>query len=335
MVRRHGDCTTCMERGHDTDAQMEEKQNEATTCGPYIKATGTACIQNAVFHGPASHNARNRSKNSQRRGITQLAFIIALGLLLKGIQVIEAAQWQPDKYYGNTGLPLGFKHEGIETNKPQIKDQIGSLSGPLSGTITPDEKQGQLWALLTTQRQTSGMTGGEETPRARMSLSQQEGKKDDRNLEEYYSCRQTAIRNKIEIKELPKKVVGTPTSHQTSRKRQETESGKLRSIKFTTEKHELCHKEMGTAISKGEYWNGQYRSPFPESGSYKAEEHSRIWQEIWGRSHQDSLYRQTPRIVKVIVRGSIDKERYNQLKWEWIEVETRHLNSVDELERGT
>ena len=92
---------------------------------------------------------------------------------------------------------------------------------------------------------------------------------------------------------------------------------------------------MGTAISKGEYWNGQYRSPFPESGSYKAEEHSRIWQEIWGRSHQDSLYRQTPRIVKAIVQGSIEKERYNQLKWEWIEVETRHLQSVDELERGT
>ena len=179
------------------------------------------------------------------------------------------------------------------------------------------------------------MTGGEETPRARMSLTQQEGKKNDRNLEEYYICRPTAIRNKTKIKVPPKKVVETPTSHQTSRRRQETESGKLRSIKFTTEKHELCDKEMRTAISKGEHRNGQYRLPFPESRSYKAEEHSRIWQEIWGRSHQDSLYRQTPRIVKVIVRGSIDKERYNQLKWEWTEVETRHLKSVDELERGT
>ena len=99
-----------------------------------------------------------------------MAFIIALGILLKGIQVSEAAQWQPDKYCGKTGLPLGFEYEGIETNRPQIKDQIGSLRVPLSGTITPDEKQGQFWAILTTQRQTSGMTGGEETPRARMSL---------------------------------------------------------------------------------------------------------------------------------------------------------------------
>jgi hypothetical protein len=147
------------------------------------------------------------------------------------------------------------------------------------------------------------MIGGEETLSARMSLSQQEGKKEGCNLEEYYSCRQTAIGNKIEIKELPKKVVGTP--YQTSRKRQETESGKLRSIKFTIKNHELCHKGMGTAISKGEYWKGQYRSPFPESGSYKAEEDSRIWQEVWRR------YMQTPRIVTAIIWGSIDKERYN------------------------
>ena len=83
-----------------------------------------------------------------------------------------------------------------------------------------------------------------------MSLSQQEGKKNDHNLEKYYICRQTAIRNKTEIKVLPRKVVETPTSHQTSRRRQETESGKLRSIKFTTEKHELCHKERATDTSK-------------------------------------------------------------------------------------
>ena len=108
LKRGYGDCTTCLGRGHDTDAEREEKQNEATTCGtqmcPRIKATGTACIQNTVFHEPTSHNARNRSRYSQGRGITQLAFIIALGLLLKGIQVIPQAQagysptqWQPDK----------------------------------------------------------------------------------------------------------------------------------------------------------------------------------------------------------------------------------------------
>ena len=103
---------------------MEMNQNETTTCGLYIKASGTACnsIQNAVFHGSASHNARSRSTNSQRRVIPQLTFIIALGILLKGIQVSEAAQWQPDKYCGKTGLPLGFEYEGIETNRPQIKD---------------------------------------------------------------------------------------------------------------------------------------------------------------------------------------------------------------------
>ena len=152
-----------------------------------------------------------------------MAFIIALGLLLKGIQVIEAAQWQ---YYGNTGLPLGFEYEGIETNKPQVKDQIGSLSAPLSGTITPDENQGQFWDILTTQWQASGRKGGEETPRAWRSLSQQEGKK-----------------NKTNIKVLPRKVVETPASHQTSGRRQESDSRKLRSIQFTTEKHELCHKK--------------------------------------------------------------------------------------------
>ena len=91
MIRRKGDCTTCLERGHDADAHMEMNQNETTTCGLYIKASGTACnsIQNAFFHGSASHNARSRSTNSQRRVIPQLTFIIALGILLKGIQVSE------------------------------------------------------------------------------------------------------------------------------------------------------------------------------------------------------------------------------------------------------
>jgi hypothetical protein len=41
---------------------------------------------------------------------------------------------------------------------------------------------------------------GEETPRAGLTLSQQEEKREDRNIEVYYSCRQNATR---EINEIP------------------------------------------------------------------------------------------------------------------------------------
>jgi hypothetical protein len=73
-VRRNGDYTTCLERGHEAEAHMEMDQNETPTCGLYSKASGTTCnsIQNAVFHGSTSHNAQNGGTNPQRSVIPQL-----------------------------------------------------------------------------------------------------------------------------------------------------------------------------------------------------------------------------------------------------------------------
>jgi hypothetical protein len=143
---------------------MEMDQNETPTCGLYIKASRKTCnsIQNAVFHGSTSHNAQSGSTNPHKSVIPQLTLIIALGILPKGIQVREAAQWQPDRYCGKTDLPLGFEYKVIERNRPQLKDRIKTLRVPLSGTLTPDEEK---------HTQTSGVIRGEETPRAGLTLS--------------------------------------------------------------------------------------------------------------------------------------------------------------------
>jgi hypothetical protein len=97
-------------------------------------------------------------------------------------------------------------------------------------------------------------------------------------------------------------VVGTPYGHRTSKKNNEIKSRQLRSIKFTIEKHELYHNQP-KAIPKVEYWNGQYRSQFLESGSYTEE--------------------------------NVHQERYNQIKRDWMKMETGHSNPVDKLEKRT
>ena len=89
MVRRNGDCTTCLKRGHDADAHMARNLGESPICGLYVKASGAVCtsIQNTVFHGSASHHTQSNNTKSQTRVIPQLTLLIDLGILLKGVQV--------------------------------------------------------------------------------------------------------------------------------------------------------------------------------------------------------------------------------------------------------
>ena len=75
QVLKHGDCTICLIRDHDTDAHMARaagKPDKLQTCGLYDKASGTNCssIQNASFHGSATHN-QNTQRNFHTRAFPQ------------------------------------------------------------------------------------------------------------------------------------------------------------------------------------------------------------------------------------------------------------------------
>ena len=60
QVQRHGDCTICLLRDHDTNghlARAASKSEKLQTCNLYNKQSQTNCtsIQNASFHGAAGH----------------------------------------------------------------------------------------------------------------------------------------------------------------------------------------------------------------------------------------------------------------------------------------
>ena len=60
QVQRHGDCTICLLRDHDTNghlARATSKSEKLQTCNLYNKQSQTLCtsIQNASFHGAAGH----------------------------------------------------------------------------------------------------------------------------------------------------------------------------------------------------------------------------------------------------------------------------------------
>jgi hypothetical protein len=124
MVQRHRDCTTCLERSHEAEAHMEMRESETPTCGLYIKTSLRTCgsIQNTVFHGAASHNTQSSSMYAKRNITPLLAIIIALGILLKGIQDSEAAEWQPIRYCGTTGWPFKARCKGIVSTRTQVRD---------------------------------------------------------------------------------------------------------------------------------------------------------------------------------------------------------------------
>ena len=114
--------TSCLKRGQKAEAHRE---TEKQTCGLYIKTRARICgsIQNAVFHGAASHNTQRSSTYAQRNITPLLAIIIALGILLQGIQAGEAAEWQPIRYCRTTGWPVEARCIGIVITRTQVRDR--------------------------------------------------------------------------------------------------------------------------------------------------------------------------------------------------------------------
>ena len=60
QVQKYGDCTLCLLRDHNTDSHMSRyagKNDKAVMCSIWDKQSNTTCtsIQNAAFHGCASH----------------------------------------------------------------------------------------------------------------------------------------------------------------------------------------------------------------------------------------------------------------------------------------
>ena len=60
MVQRHGDCTICLQRDHDSQAHLARaagKTDKMLTCGLYNNTSKSVCkrVQNAAFHGAEGH----------------------------------------------------------------------------------------------------------------------------------------------------------------------------------------------------------------------------------------------------------------------------------------
>ena len=75
QVLKHGDCTICLIRDHDTDAHLARaagKPDKLQTCGLYDKPRNTNCpsIQNASFHGSATHK-QSTQRNFHTRAFPQ------------------------------------------------------------------------------------------------------------------------------------------------------------------------------------------------------------------------------------------------------------------------
>jgi hypothetical protein len=198
MVQTHGDCTTCLERGHEAEAHKEMSKNETPTCGLYIKTSARTCgsIQNAVFHDAASHNTQRSSTYAQRIITPLLAIIIALGILLQGIQASEAAEWHPIRYCRTTGWPVEASCIGIGITRTQVRDRKKQqeLLGPIPPTTMKEEGL-------------SGATGSSETPPKWIMSNQKAGHKEAapkterfRNCQgEMFDCLKSPI-DKLRIK---------------------------------------------------------------------------------------------------------------------------------------
>jgi hypothetical protein len=132
---------------------MEMNESEKPTCGLYIKTSARTCgsIQNAVFHGAASHNTQSSSTYAQRNITPLLAIIITLGILLKGIQASEAADWQPIRYCGTTGWPFEDRCKSIVMTRTQVRDRKTPLEllGPIPPATRKDE--GLFWETESTE----------------------------------------------------------------------------------------------------------------------------------------------------------------------------------------
>ena len=76
QVMKYGDCTICLIRDHSTDAHMARaagKPDKLQTCGLYDKVSETHCtsIQNASFHGSATHMRNTAQTSTHTRAFPQ------------------------------------------------------------------------------------------------------------------------------------------------------------------------------------------------------------------------------------------------------------------------